>query len=528
MIVLACSATQAHAFTLPSGWFESVDARKNALVYTKNDETSGSIVKIYPAVQLKQLTVDRWLRNKLTTSKAPKGGWQGNASVNRSADNMAAGQRSFRLQDGQVGTMDAIAVALDQETVRLGISIVMPTVLNASYSREEYRQEAKTLMTNKLMQLVEHGSIEPQSDSNIETVPAPDGWQEKNINGLRVVSNGNAFVTIGAWSALEGVTEDEWLRGLEHQDPQEGKVLSSAGVKLDSRLGTYYVLRKAQFGDQTGIALLSVCPGEAGSARLMALDVRDGNLADVFMAGTFIEEVCKNEPKGKAPPGLAERRDTLSDNVADDDLKKLSQNIPPSNIPLGASIYLERHWRGFPAVLVFETAMVLEFENGQQLACTDWNPAGEFPSREMIESDACEVPEDKSLKTIMGFTPGQRIDISFGRKTGSSIEGGGSDSGSAISLNGGGLMLSAEGDIVTRRWNTTSIKSDGFGSHGGVVGSGGRNQSVVGRYYLDGNIITIATTDGDVVYGFIGYSEDDNGSIKYVHLNGEQYWDRSD
>ena len=523
LIVLASSAADAQSASLPPGWLESKDARKNAIEYAKKGDVSGSVVKIYPEVNLGQLSVDEWLHKKLTDSKAPRGTWQDDLSINRTFDDLVEGRRSFALQNGQVGTMDAIALASENETVRLGVSIVIPTTSNTSYA-----QEAKTLLSRQLVHLVKQDDMEPQSDSAIKLVKAPDGWQDEIIDGQRVVSNGNAFVTIGVWSALQEVAISEWLRGFEYQDPQAGKVLSSEGVKRDDRSGAYYVVRKVQFEEQAGVSVLSACPGQAGHARLTTLDVRNGNLRDMFTAGTFVEEVCENEPKGMALPGLTERLEKPSVDVSDADLKKLSQKIPASNRPSFASIYLEQHWRGFPAMLIFEIVMVLEFENGQQLACADWNPEGEFPTTDMVESKDCSVPDDESPDRILSFTPGQRINISFSRLTGSSIEGIGLDSGSAISLNGGQLVLSANGEIVTRRWNTTSFKSDGFNSHGGVVGAGGNDQTVVGRYYLDGNIITIATVDGDVVYGFIGYSKDDDGSIEYVYFNGKQFSDRSD
>ena len=251
-------------------------------------------------------------------------------------------------------------------------------------------------------------------------------------------------------------------------------------------------------------------------------------LMQLVKANTKEPQAASDGNSEPAPADLAEQLKKLSIDVTDADLKELSQQTPSSNRPSAASIYLEEHWRGFPLMLIFEIAMVLEFEDAQQLACADWNPAGDFPSQEMINSKDCEVPGDELPDRILGFDPGQRINISFSRLTGSSIDGLGLDDGYAISLRGGQLVLSEECEIVTRRWNRTSIQSDGFNSYGGVVGSAGRSDRVIGRYYLDGNIITIATIDGDVVYGFIGYSKDGDGSIQYVYFNGEQYSDRSD
>ena len=199
------------------------------------------------------MSVGEWLHKKLTDSKAPRGTWQDDLSINRTIDDLVDGRRSFALQNGQVGTMDAIALASENETVRLGVSIVIPTTSNTSYA-----QEARTLLSRQLVHLVKQDDMEPQSSSAIKPVQAPDGWQDEIIDGQRVVSNGNAFVTIGVWSALQEVAISEWLRGFEYQDPQAGKVLSSEGVKRDDQSGAYYVVRKVQF-ERAGRCVGIVC-----------------------------------------------------------------------------------------------------------------------------------------------------------------------------------------------------------------------------------------------------------------------------
>ena len=103
-LVIASSSMGAEEKPLPEGWIQSMDQRKNAVVYKKRDDLTGSQIKIYPAVLLEQFGADEWLNQKLTSTSAPKGTWLDDLSVIRLTANMAYGRRTFTLQNGQKGT----------------------------------------------------------------------------------------------------------------------------------------------------------------------------------------------------------------------------------------------------------------------------------------------------------------------------------------------------------------------------------------------------------------------------------------
>ena len=132
LIVFACSVAHAQSDPRPAGWLEAKDIRKNALEYLNEGDSSGSIVRIYPAAALKQRTADEWLREKLTSSKAPKGIWLDDLSIKQSNANTSYGHRSFKLQDGTQARLDALIVTTDQVSVRLGVSIYIPTKNNGA------------------------------------------------------------------------------------------------------------------------------------------------------------------------------------------------------------------------------------------------------------------------------------------------------------------------------------------------------------------------------------------------------------
>ena len=165
-ILLACSVAQAQSTPLPAGWLESKDTKKNAIEYSKQGDTSGSIVKIYPAAPLERRTADEWLREKLTSSKAPKGAWLDDLSITRSTGNIAYGHRSFKQQDGRQGRLDAIVTTFDQVFVRLGVSIYMPTKDNGPLMKE-----SMAVLTSRFLQLAKQDSEEQKFGSSIEATP---------------------------------------------------------------------------------------------------------------------------------------------------------------------------------------------------------------------------------------------------------------------------------------------------------------------------------------------------------------------
>ncbi|MEL6868895.1 MAG: hypothetical protein AAFO81_03755 [Pseudomonadota bacterium] len=130
-----------------------------------------------------------------------------------------------------------------------------------------------------------------------ETVRAPKGWNDTTADGIRVVSNAKATVRVHPWQHLGGQSLDAWLKEMEQTPPDGTRLISSGGVKRETVPGAYSVLRKVAFADSKGHAVLYACPGGNGYARLMTLDVVNGNFKDTFVGAMFGEKICKKAPK---------------------------------------------------------------------------------------------------------------------------------------------------------------------------------------------------------------------------------------
>lgn len=371
-----------------------------------------------------------------------------------------------------------------------------------------------------------------------EIVKAPKGWDDQQQDELRVVSNGNATVTIHPWQSLQGQNADQWLSDLAQQAPDGGVLISVDKVKPETVAGAYSLMRKARFGKQEGLAVLYSCPGQRGFARLLTLDVRNGSFGDTLKGALFGEKVCKHESKGAAPDSLAASDTEKSEptdghaseeavvnagaaqlTISDKELQVLNRQIPAANRPTGASIILEERWRGFPAMLIFEAVMVPRFEGGQEISCTDWDPAGGLLVSALAKKEECKPGDDKPTD-LQGFEPGRRIELAFGNISASGIDG---LEGSASSISGGDLSMSLDGRIAIGQWNIAHASSTAASAR--VTATGKRN-GLIGRYYLDGHTITIMTEEGEVLNGFIGYGTSKDGAVDALFLNGTHYWDR--
>jgi hypothetical protein len=162
--------------------------------------------------------------------------------------------------------------------------------------------------------------------------------------------------------------------------------------------------------------------------------------------------------------------------------------------------------------------MVPEFKGGYQLSCTDWDPGSELKVADLAGTEECAVEGKETDKSVKGFDSGQRIELAFGNVSAFGIDG---LSGSASSISGGDLVMSPFGEIAIGNWQA------GYVSNSTAAATSTRkNKSLIGQYYLDGNTITIKSSEGDVHNGFIGYTTSDSGAISALFLNGTHYWKR--
>jgi hypothetical protein len=113
----------AFADDLPSGWRQDYDSRKQALVYRPYNSNSDILIKYYPKEPLGSADISHWLSAKVSSSKAPKGVWQGEAEVVRDTANYAHALRRFKHPDGRMRELHAVAVTADRDQVRLAMMI---------------------------------------------------------------------------------------------------------------------------------------------------------------------------------------------------------------------------------------------------------------------------------------------------------------------------------------------------------------------------------------------------------------------
>lgn len=358
-------------------------------------------------------------------------------------------------------------------------------------------------------------------------VTPPKGWSDDYQGKTRVSSNGNATVMVHPWQSLGGQKIDAWLSSLVNTPPKGGKLISAQKIKKESVPGAFSILRSASFGGQKGHAVLYACPGRAGEARLLTLDVKDGGFIDTLKGAAFGEKICKTEiaalgqaPAKPAPGKPAETGASASQSAATTgsgkDPKDLNALIPAGLRPKSASLYTNWVLKGFPAMLTLTMEMVLQFPDGTQLGCSDWVPDGSVSLAKLVRQKDCAIKGNKLSERIYGFKPGHRMNLNFGRLGGFSIDG---LEGSAGSLSGGDLMMNTDGQIALKGWNVGRLSSAAATARATSISKSG----LVGEYYLNGYTITIVTTQGEVVHGLIGYSPDSNRRISTLFLNGKWY-----
>jgi hypothetical protein len=116
------SSAQGSAIELPIGWNRHDDPAKQTIVFKPVREDMDIMVKFYPKVLLEEENVESWLRNKLETSKAPKGEWvDDHIDFTRESFNRSYGFRKFRRLDGSIGTLGAVGFSADLLYIRLAI-----------------------------------------------------------------------------------------------------------------------------------------------------------------------------------------------------------------------------------------------------------------------------------------------------------------------------------------------------------------------------------------------------------------------
>lgn len=154
-----------YAVEIPIGWQQRFDTKRNAQLFQPIEPVSNILIKYYPKEPLHGSGIHNWLRNKLSSSKAPRGKWQGQADIVRDSANYAHGKRAFQRADGGAGLLEAVAVTVDRENARLAIMIH-----DKQSEGKELLKQAYQILTN-IYQAEKADALNEGRNRDIETRP---------------------------------------------------------------------------------------------------------------------------------------------------------------------------------------------------------------------------------------------------------------------------------------------------------------------------------------------------------------------
>jgi hypothetical protein len=80
------------------------------------------------------------------------------------------------------------------------------------------------------------------------------------------------------------------------------------------------------------------------------------------------------------------------------------------------------------------------------------------------------------------------------------------------------MAMRSNGQFAAGDWSVTTISGATVSGYASNTG-----RALVGRYYLDGNIIAVAGKDGRISAGFITGTRS-NGRLDHIYLNGTHFW----
>ena len=385
-----------------------------------------------------------------------------------------------------------------------------------------------------------------QAQAGAKKVPAPRGWVETQTPSGREITKGNSIIELGHWESLNSQTIEQVLEQRRTDVPSFVVFQSAKKVKPERSIpGAFQITRNVKQGGRNAQSVIYGCPGQQGYARFLRFTFEVTDWGQIISGGKFLQKVCEDEPKGGAAAvhavTAAESAPTTTPTTtgpktappptspalagsAGQRLQTANARIPSANRPTNAVVVAESRLSGYPALLKIETFMAMQFPNGNWTHCTKWNPVSQSPTQQSIGGKRCELSRSvDSTGPVNGFTPGQTIDVAFGRISASGIDGGIGTSSST--LRGGDLVLTKSGRIAVGSFESLSASSQT--SQGGVTTGGGKSNRVIGRYYLDGYTITIETNEGQMLHSYIGWaSKKGSQKIDYLYFDDKQYWDR--
>ena len=376
-------------------------------------------------------------------------------------------------------------------------------------------------------------------------VAPPNGWTEELVGDTRVVSNGNATVVIQPWQSLGGQTAEEWLRGLEQNDPEDGKLLSSEGVKPETVQGAYSILRHADFDGEKGYAILYACPGHPNEARLLTLDVKDGGFFDTLAGASFGETVCKEAiaalpHQGQSTATASETEPSKDADATSETAAVTGKNGKAPNETLSGALPPVKNLDGLKEV---RGVIVYGIQPGGMFGTTedfialfeDGSYSSDLPRTFGVSKEASKKKrpkywgqwrlrggelelkdaDDDVFDTTLGDwiavagTTDQKLSGCFGNLT--STSGADYTSGTTVGL--------------ARSWcfypnGRFTNKASAYGSSSNPGVAMNVSNKAQGRYRIDGNVARFAYDDGHEVIAAFGFINEDQS---HIMLNGKRF-----
>jgi hypothetical protein len=360
-----------------------------------------------------------------------------------------------------------------------------------------------------------------------------DGW-EKTVTpaGMTTFQSPDQQSAIMIKAPEKSDIEPEiYTRELAKNMTAKMPICKDLGSKIDAVAGQAAFESKSQIGGV--FCRLIVLKNKGGILSLLYFsqsNPEQGNAAIDRYLTKFTQPTSSNTIQANALNGPTPE-------ISEAALKKAAMEIPVSNKPVKIVSKGNATTVGWPPAYVYQVTAYNLFKNGLASSCSSWDPgSGPIPNVKGPFNDGnCDLIPWRQNKDniefqssdgtwsgyeiadgVYGFKPGERIDVSFGNISGMGFNLGGM---STSTISSSDLRMTADGNIATGSWSTTNIS--GSNVAGGTSRESG---ALIGRYYLDGNIIVIQDRNGQIHRGFIGGVGGPNGKkLDHIHLNGTLY-----
>ena len=370
-------------------------------------------------------------------------------------------------------------------------------------------------------------------------LPPPPGWQQSIKDDVVLLSNPQGTVLITCNRTADTPPADI-VRTMDQPGACTGLSAAAPSAILNGRASMWST------AGGVGCWLLSGRnAGRAATLLVMGTGSANGDAKVMQIATDRLSALIGNVA---GTPQVADGGNRAGLGAGDFDarLKQAVAAIPAQSRPVGAVTYGTSSYVGWPPSYVYKVTSRMLFSNGLASTCADWDPGQFAPNRNQppFVEDGCDlIPWRKTTGTtefqsddrswsaadsgdgVIGFKPGERIDIDFGNVGGIGFNfGGGAGAVATSTISGGTLRMTSDGWIAVGDWSSTVISGSNIGG-----GSSRTSGPKVGRYYLDGHIIAIIDEQGQITRGFIAATDGDAGErIGHIYLNGRHYWDRDD